>query len=183
METSSASTTPPARWSGKTDRNEESETRAASAGSARSPTDRDPVSDDALLNAYRSTRWRVRTPSGTLSLQIGAPFPLTDLGIVTACNPRSTIRTRAENRTANRRLLRRLRRSGARFCFASAGGVGPQAAQWREPGFAVELGRTELVALAGEFGQNAIVWVPRSGVATLVVTREGFAGQRVGAVV
>lgn len=141
------------------------------------------MSDDALLNAYRTTSWRIRSPAGTLVLRIAEPFPRRGLGIITACNPASTLRSRTENRDANRRLLHRLQHSGGRFCVTSARGSGPDAGRWREPGFAVELGLTELAALAAEFGQNAIVWVPRSGIPVLVVTREGFMGQPVGAVV
>jgi hypothetical protein len=141
------------------------------------------AADESLIEVYIATRWRVRTPTGTLLVRIGQPTPIVNGAIVTAYNPASRLLPRSSNRGANRRLLARLRRLAAEVCPAAALGHGPEAALWREPGLGVRGPSLDtLVRLGGDFGQNALVWTDAEGIARLVVCRAGFAGRRPGAV-
>jgi hypothetical protein len=129
--------------------------------------------DAALAAAYLGTTWSVRAAGGTHRLTPGCPPPagLPACAIVTAYNPASTPRSRAENRAALRRLRARL---GVPFLPARAHG---RPREWDEPGFAL-LGAGVLpaaLALGAELGQNAIVWADPGGV-RIVVTRAGFHG-------
>lgn len=57
----------------------------------------------------------------------------------------------------------------------------PRQREWEEPGvLARHLPLETLVAIAAEFGQNAIVWIPLGGSPVLVCSRDGFAGFRQG---
>lgn len=139
------------------------------------------MTDAELLAAYRATTWTVAAGGAAAPLRLGEPAPLPapllPAGIVTAYNPASEPRPEAENRAAQERLRDALLRAGARLAPTVAGGTGPDADQWAEPGFlASGIGRDALVEVAGRFGQNAIVWIDRAGAATLVATRAGFCG-------
>ncbi len=143
------------------------------------------ASDLDLLAAYRATTWTLALPQGLCYLRLTDHVPIhpRPLGIITAYNPASELRTPEENRAANRALLRELEEAGADAYPAVAEGTGEEAERWREPGFAVAgLPKEALVALGERHGQNAIVWVDREGRATLVVTRSGFCGRGVGEV-
>lgn len=136
--------------------------------------------DRELLAAYRATTWRVWTPEGVHTLRLDggpSPFPLRPAGIVTAYNPASTLRPREENERANERLREEIEAAGGTAHPATAGGTGPDAELWTEPGFAVTgMPREALASLAGRFGQNAIVWIDPAGAPSLRVTRAGFCG-------
>lgn len=141
------------------------------------------VSDDELLDAYRSTVWTVDTTTGPLEVRLdGTPdAQLRPGGIVTAYNPASIARTPDENRAADQELMRHVRALGVHFRRSVARGSGLGADPWEEPGFLL-LGdvRPLLVELGLVFGQNAIVWIDSIGAVSLVCTRSGFAGRRPG---
>lgn len=143
------------------------------------------MDDPELLHAYRTTTWTVHLSSGTVHVRPNNAVPLQlprPLAIITAYNPASEIRSKAENEAANRRLSLALQHAGARCFPAVAGGTGPEADRWTEPGFAVAgLLRAQVVALGEQFGQNAIVWIDAPG-AELLVTRPGFCGCEPGTV-
>lgn len=143
--------------------------------------------DQAVLAAYRATRWTVDTPFGPVLLRPGRPVQGDALrrpaAVVTAYNPASELRSRDENRKGDAALETALRASGAEYYRSLAHGSGPNAEEWDEPGFAIAAVSLEhAVALAEAFGQNAILWIPIAGVPQLVSTRSGFAGSRLGAI-
>ncbi|HKP75832.1 MAG TPA: DUF3293 domain-containing protein, partial [Longimicrobiaceae bacterium] len=52
---------------------------------------------------------------------------------------------------------------------------------WDEPGWCIAGPVREIaVSLAAELGQNAILWIGEAGEVTIVCTRDGFCGARVG---
>lgn len=141
------------------------------------------VNDHTLLAAYRATTWTIATARGEIRIHLADPVPLPtrSLGIITAYNPASLLRTDEENRAANPRLRAELKAAGGEIIPALASGTGPDAEQWTEPGFAVYgLSRAALIAFGRRFGQNAIVWIDARGRPALVVTRPGFGGSRAG---
>lgn len=145
--------------------------------------------DQAVLAAYRATRWTVEAPSGPVDLRPGQrladeAFPL-PAAVVTAYNPGSILRSADENLEADAALEAAVRAAaGERRCYrALAHGSGPDAWRWEEPGFALTAVSLERAVAIGEaFGQNAILWVPADGVPQLVSTRPGFAGSRPGTI-
>lgn len=139
------------------------------------------ATDDALLEAYRATRWMVWLGNGTVEIRIDRPAPvppeLLPAAIVTAYNPRSRPRPAAENCAEQDRLEAELRAAGAVLRPAMAHGTGADAGDWDEPGVLVSgTCLAHLVAIAERYGQNAIVWTERDSVARLIATRAGFAG-------
>lgn len=144
-----------------------------------------PATDEELLAAYRATVWTIDTPGGALRVGLGRPAPpasrLLPAGIVTAYNPLSILRPEPENRAADERLRADLVRRGASVVRVVAGGTGPDADRWAEPGFAVTgIPLPEVVALAAELRQNAIAWIDEHGALSLVATRAGFCGREAG---
>ncbi|HYH81598.1 MAG TPA: DUF3293 domain-containing protein [Longimicrobium sp.] len=147
------------------------------------------MSDPELLALYRSTTWSVDAPGGRLPVRPGgaAPPALRPSAIVTAFNPAS----RRFSPEANRRADDALRARIAALRLASwptlAHGTGSDAASaaaWDEPGWCLPGDTREIaVALGRDFGQNAIVWIDAEGAVTMVCSREGFCGARVGQVV
>jgi hypothetical protein len=115
-------------------------------------------------------------------VRIGSPAPPHLCGgILTAYNPGSRARSRTENRDANARLRERLLGEGAELLEVRALPDDPRLEAWEEPGFlARHLPRDEVVAIADEFGQNAIVWISPGSPPELVCSRQGFAGHRRG---
>ncbi|HEX7240483.1 MAG TPA: DUF3293 domain-containing protein [Longimicrobiaceae bacterium] len=143
------------------------------------------MDDPGLLRAYFDTTWTVHAPDGALTLRLAKPVapgsPLRPGGVVTAYNPASEPRPAEENRAAGLLLERALRASDTPYWPAVAGGTGPDADRWTEPGFFLRGGvRPLLVALGVVLGQNAVVWVDPAGTPVLVVTRAGFAGRAAG---
>lgn len=137
--------------------------------------------DAQVVAAYHSTTWTVDAPSGPLAVRPGQPLGGGELplpaAVVTAFNPRSELRSNAENRRANEALADELRRWGVPHRPALAHGGGPSADRWDEPGFLVG-GRSlgEMISLAARFDQNAILWIGEDGVPAIVSARAGFAG-------
>jgi hypothetical protein len=133
-----------------------------------------------LLEAYRDTRYLFTTDGVEHEVRIDRRNPEAEAwlaargaagaGFVTADNPRSRPTADAENAAARQRLIDAVRRRGAASVphtgAALDGGWPP------EHGLLV-LDRPvrDLVALAEEFGQNAIVWFAPGQPARLVPTR------------
>ena len=150
----------------------------AAAGGSGSPD------DDALLEAYRSTRWVVEAAGGTLvfrmdgDLDLCARLGARTVAIVTASNPASRPLDDADNDAGNRRLADRLREAGLRH--VPCVGIGQDSA-WQEASFAVlDCDRATATSLGVHFGQNAVVWVETEAPPRLLITREGFAGRVLG---
>jgi hypothetical protein len=118
-----------------------------------------------LLDAYRSSAYRVRLPSGGVAeIRIGALVPEALLallcdraepwGFVTAWNPGSRPAARLANRAAQRALLAQLRP----VVRLVRSGVGIGRDGWREPSLWVAgIPHETLHALARRFGQLALV--------------------------
>lgn len=126
----------------------------------------------------------IETADGTLSVRPGtvAPAALRPSGIVTAFNPASQPRDEDENRRGNAALRDRIAALESSVLRVLARAPGDDRA-WDEPGWCVTTAdRDALVALGAEFGQNAIVWIGDAGEVSLVCTRDGFCGARVGEV-
>jgi hypothetical protein len=126
----------------------------------------------------------IETADGILSVRPGtaAPAGLRPSGIVTAFNPASQPRDEDANRRADAELRDRFAALEAPVFHVLARAPGDDRA-WDEPGRCVLTGdRDALVALGESFGQNAIVWIGDAGEVSLVCTRDGFCGARVGEV-
>jgi len=141
------------------------------------------VSDRDLLAAYRTTTWTVETADEDLLVRPGqsAPVPLRPSAIVTAYNPASRAASPAANRRADAALRARLDALHLPALRTLAHGSSPA---WDEPGWCIPGPVREIaVSLAAGLGQNAIVWIDAAGDVTIVVTRDGFCGARVGDVI
>jgi len=129
--------------------------------------------------------WTVETPSGALAVRPGcpAPAPLRSSGIVTACNPASRRLSREANHRADDALRARIDRLGHPASRSLAHGTGEDAGAWDEPGWSLAGDvRDQVVRLGAEFGQNAVLWIDAAGEVTIVCTRDGFCGAKVGEV-
>jgi hypothetical protein len=145
------------------------------------------VNDAELLAAYRRTAWSVDAPGATAWVRSGAlaPAVLRPSAIVTAYNPASQPRAEGENQRADEALRLRIRALGLhpwRTLAHATGEDDPSA--WDEPGWCLP-GDTLVTAvdLGADVGQNAIVWIDAAGQVSMVCTRDGFCGARVGEVV
>ena len=127
----------------------------------------------------------METPDGPLVVRPGAraPAPLRPSGIVTAFNPASRPLSPDANLRADAALRARLSALALPAHRTLAHGTGDDAEAWDEPGLCIvgEV-RAEAVRLGADFGQNAIVWIDPAGEVTVVCTRDGFRGARVGEV-
>lgn len=132
-----------------------------------------------LVAAYRAARYIVRHQNGTIRLRVDAPAPRAIsrwLGgaagavFVTAAAPRGIPRRAMAERAAFRRLAARVMRADARFLIGEGG---DEAGQWpAEASLLIALKRRALAAGWGRgLGQNAVLWVPRRGVVSLVLLR------------
>lgn len=122
--------------------------------------------DPELDRAYRATRYEVTGANGAFVLRVDQPNAelaaqhaaagVSCSVFLTACNPRSTVLTDAENARRNAALLLRLQAGG--WPHLPAATIDP-AGRWPvEAGFLVlGLTRAEGMALAAQFGQNAIL--------------------------
>jgi len=127
----------------------------------------------------------VETPDGPLVVRPGAPAPapLRPSGIVTAFNPASRPLSLDANLRADAALRARIDAPGLPAHRTLAHGSGDEAAAWDEPGWCLTGDvRPVVVRLGADFGQNAIVWIDPAGEVTIVCTRDGFCGARVGEV-
>jgi len=143
------------------------------------------VSDSELLQAYLATVWTVQGPDGGTEVRPGRPAPpgIRPAGIVTAWNPASEQRSKAENRRADAALRARIAALGVEAWPTLAHGTGDDGS-WDEPGWCI-LGpsaRAACITAGAEFGQNAIVWIDVDGGVAIVCTRDGFCGATVGEV-
>jgi len=133
-----------------------------------------------LLEAYRDTRYlfaadgaehEVRIDRRNLAAEAWlAARGAAGAGFITADNPRSRLTPAAENDAARQRLAEAVHRVGADAVPHT--GAGQDGAWPPEQGLLV-LGQpvADLMALAEEFGQNAIVWFAPGHAARLVPTR------------
>jgi hypothetical protein len=143
------------------------------------------VSDSELLRAYLATVWTVRGPGGAAEVRPGhaAPAPLRPAGIVTAWNPASERHSAGENERADAALRARIHAAAVDAWPTVARGTGDDGS-WDEPGWCLRgpSAREMTVRLGAEFGQNAVVSIDAEGGVSIVCTREGFCGARVGEV-
>jgi hypothetical protein len=127
----------------------------------------------------------VETPSGALAVRPGhpAPAPLRSSGIVTAFNPASRPLSPDANQRADAALRARIDALGLLPHRTLAHGTGDDAAAWDEPGWCLVGEMREIVIhLGADFGQNAVLWIDAAGEVTIVCTRDGFCGAKVGEV-
>jgi hypothetical protein len=130
--------------------------------------------DNALIDAYRSTDYRVRlTRGGWASIRIDAPLPAILLGLIgahswafiTAWNPFSQALPHHQNRAAQQALLAALHKLQSTRLIRAAVGLGRN---WREPSlFVVGPSLAETDTLAKQFRQNAYVHGLANGYARL----------------
>lgn len=134
-----------------------------------------------LEQAYRATNYRVFLPGGSLSLRIDQACP--DLAqwlaareeacfaIITACNPGSQRLDQESN----------AERQSALECDLLEGNYEPYAAEnapdgadWpiEESCFIPDITLEDALALASDYGQNAIVWGGADGIPRLAWTEE-----------
>lgn len=141
------------------------------------------MSDPELLSAYQHTVWSIDAPDGRVTARSGTPAPaaLRPSAIVTAYNPASRPRNPEQNQRADQALLGRIRALGLHPWRTLAHGAGDDASAWDEPGWCLPGDtRAAAVLLGRDFGQNAIVWTDADGTVSIVCTREGFCGARMG---
>lgn len=130
----------------------------------------------------------METEGGPLEVRPGrpAPAPLRPSGIVTAFNPASRPLAADANLQADAALRARIAALGlpALPTLAhDAGDIADTAGAWDEPGCCLTGDiRDDVVRLGADFGQNAIVWIDAAGEVTIVCTRDGFFGARIGEV-
>lgn len=133
-----------------------------------------------LLEAYRDTRYLFTADGAEREVRIDRRNPEAEAwlagrgaagaGFVSADNPRSRLVPAAENEVARLRLAEAVRRRGAESVPHT--GAGLDGAWPPEQGLLVlGLAMADLVALAEDFGQNAIVWFAPGQPARLVPTR------------
>lgn len=132
-----------------------------------------------LLEAYRDTRYLFAADGAEREVRIDRRNPAAEAwlagrggagaGFVSADNPRSRLAPAAENDAARQRLAEAVRRLGADAVPHT--GAGLDGAWPPEQGLLVlGLPAADLVVLAEEFGQNAIVWFAPGQPARLVPT-------------
>lgn len=134
-----------------------------------------------LENAYRATSYRVFLPAGSFELRIDAACPVlaewlagrgeTGFAIITACNPGG------EKADAGRNA----ERQSALECDLLEGNYEPYAAEnvadsgdWpvEESCFVPDIALEDALALAEDYGQNAIVWGGADGIPRLAWTED-----------
>lgn len=141
------------------------------------------MTDRELVAAYLATAWTVDSPGGALRVRPGetAPPALRPSAIVTAYNPASHRRSADENRRADEALRARIATAPHAAWRTHPRDADDPSHAWYEPGWClVGEVRDEAVGLGAEFGQNAIVWVDGDGAVSIVCTRDGFCGARIG---
>jgi hypothetical protein len=133
-----------------------------------------------LLEAYRDTRYLFAADGAEHEVRIDRRNPEAEAwlagrgaagaGFISADNPRSRLMPAAENDAARQRLAEAVRRRGADAVPHTGAGTG---GEWPpEHGLLVlGLAVADLIALAEEFGQNAIVWFAPGQPARLLPTR------------
>jgi hypothetical protein len=161
--------------------------------------------DVALLRAYRETAWIIPSLDTTLRLHdAGAARLLLEqlacgaAAIITACNPYSKHLADDINAQRNQALTAELVNAGYRVIACVGVGVGADVGAGADAGVGVGAGSDKgvgtweeesllvpaltfdaAIACGQKWKQNCVVWIDAAG-ARLVVTAEGFAGQRTG---
>ena len=134
-----------------------------------------------LENAYRATSYRVFLPAGSFELRIDAACPAlaawlagrgeTGFAIITACNPGGEKADPGRN----------AERQSALECDLLEGNYEPYAAEnvadsgdWpvEESCFVPDIALEDALALAEDYGQNAIVWGGADGIPRLAWTED-----------
>jgi hypothetical protein len=136
------------------------------------------MTDDALLAAYRRTRFCVDTAQGRIVIRVGATHPELDAilrttgceewAYVTAFNPGSVPLSDAENDARQRELEQAVRQLGHRTLPGE--GIGDDGIWPPEPSvlvLGIELEKA--IQLGRRFGQRAIVYGQLGGVAALEI--------------
>ncbi|MGO4127208.1 DUF3293 domain-containing protein [Inquilinus sp. YAF38] len=133
-----------------------------------------------LLEAYRDTRYLFAADGIEHEVRIDRRNPQAEAwlasrgeagaGFITADNPRSRLTPAAENAAARQRLAEVVLRRGAGAVPHTGAGTD---GEWPPEHGLLVLGLpvTDLIALAEDFGQNAIVWFAPGRPARLVPTR------------
>lgn len=133
-----------------------------------------------LLEAYRDTRYLFAADGAEHEVRIDRRNPQAEAwlagrgaagaGFISADNPRSQLAPAADNEAARQRLAKAVRRRGVDAVPHT--GAGTDGAWPPEHGLLVlGLPVADLIALAEEFDQNAIVWFAPGRPARLVPTR------------
>lgn len=146
--------------------------------------------DPDLDRAYRRARYRVFGPGGVITLQVGRHEPAlatilcptraqppgpgvrrdgTAAALITACNPHSRLADPATNDAAEAALVSRI--SAAALPHFRSVALDPDG-QWpAEPGLLIlGIERRAAVAVARDFGQNALLWIDARCIPELVWT-------------
>jgi hypothetical protein len=144
--------------------------------------------DDELIRAYARTRWSVELPGRRVELAVGRAADLRGVqlpaAVVTAYNPRSERHEAGENERAQHALRAEIEARGLSHHPTLATGTGPADSGWEEPGLLVAAADPGwIVALAGRHGQNSVLWIGDDSTPALLVTRDGFGGERAGALI
>lgn len=130
-----------------------------------------------LDQAYRATTYRVFLPGGALELRVDAANPaleawlreegIEEWAVVTAANPASQPLSARENAERQAQLEVSLLEEGFEP-YAGENVADDPAWPVEESCFIPDISREEAVALAQQFGQNAILWGEAGGLPRLV---------------
>lgn len=138
------------------------------------------MADDALLAAYRQTRFCVDTAQGRIVIRVGEPCAELDAllrgtgcerwAYITACNPGSVRLSDEENEARQRELEAAVRELG--HSMLPGEGIGDDGTWPPEPSILVlGIDRAAAIQLGRRFGQWAIVGGELTGRAALVLCR------------
>ena len=133
-----------------------------------------------LVDAYRSTDYRITTDAGVFSFRVDSVCSrLLDLqtlhavgssALITAWNPYSEPTSDAENAAALAELENALTARG--LTFLPAVGVDPLGFWPGEPSVLIlGIGKPDAVDLGNQFRQNAIIWAGREARPQLILLR------------
>lgn len=133
--------------------------------------------DPRLWDAYRATVYEVEAPEGVVPIRIGRLHPLIDRlcvlheaaswCFITAWNPGSQGLPADDNRRRNEELRAKLDRDGYAVLEGTGRGEDPE---WAPEAsfFVLGIDRAHASQLGRRFGQNAVVFGERGGVAQLL---------------
>jgi len=133
--------------------------------------------DPRLWDAYRTTVYEVEAPEGVVPIRIGRLHPLIDRlcvlhdapswCFITAWNPGSQVLGAADNQRRNEALRAKLARDGFFVLPGTGRGEDPE---WAPEAsfFVLGIDREHASQLGRRWGQNAVVFGERGGVAELL---------------
>ncbi|MEQ8858118.1 MAG: DUF3293 domain-containing protein [Pseudomonadales bacterium] len=138
------------------------------------------TADAALDRAYRRAHYRLHLRTGALDLEVDrrepalaallAGYGVAGAALISACNPGSRPTSTEANVAAQARLLARV--SAAGYPWHDAEALDPDGAWPAEPGLLIlGIDRTQALALARDFCQNALLYVDGSAAPRLIWTR------------